>query len=64
MKLGRLLLVCALALGVTSVAPAITGDSVADAKTRTQGKKKGKGKGKKTKLCEVRGTGKKAKRRC
>lgn len=69
MKLGRLLLVCALALGVTSVVPTITGDSVAEAKTKKKAKKKGKGKKRvaKVKLCvsgETRGTGKKAKRRC
>jgi uncharacterized protein YcbK (DUF882 family) len=60
--LRRLVLVCALALGVTHVAPAILGGTVAEAKSKK--KKSKKGKGKKVKLCETRGSGKKAKRRC
>ncbi|MBZ0233483.1 MAG: DUF882 domain-containing protein [Deltaproteobacteria bacterium] len=73
----RLLLVCALALGVATVTPAVTGDAVAEAKSKkkttkakskTKGKGKGKAKGKKrvakVKLCETKGSGKKARRRC
>jgi uncharacterized protein YcbK (DUF882 family) len=64
-KLRRLLLVCALALAVAHVAPAMVGDAVVEAKpAKKKAKGKGKGKGKKVKLCETRGTGKKAKRRC
>lgn len=71
----RLLLTCALALGVVSVAPAVMGDQVAEAKSskkkstkKTRSKAKAKGKGKKriakVKICETKGSGKKAKRRC
>ncbi|HUQ03916.1 MAG TPA: DUF882 domain-containing protein [Kofleriaceae bacterium] len=62
----RLLLVCALTLGVTSVTPSLLGDGVAEARTSKTSKKKakGKGKGKKVKLCETKGSGKKSKRRC
>ncbi len=64
----RLLLVCALTLGIAGVGPAMLGDQVAEAKSRTSKKttkKKGKGKkSAKVKLCEVKGSGKKAKRRC
>jgi len=57
----RLLLVCALALGVANVVPAMLGDSVAEAKTRRKSKKKRVAK---VKMCETKGSGKKAKRRC
>lgn len=69
MKLRRLALICALALGVANVVPPLVGDAVVEAKARTTKKKttKKKVRGKKSakvKLCEVKGTGRKAKRRC
>jgi uncharacterized protein YcbK (DUF882 family) len=63
----RLLLVCALTLGVAGVTPVLLGDGVAEAKTSkktAKGKKAKKGKGKKVKLCETVRSGKKSRRRC
>ena len=63
MTFRRLLLVCALALGVCNVTPLVLGDGVAEAKSRKKKKKRVS----KVKLCvsgESRGSGKKAKRRC
>jgi uncharacterized protein YcbK (DUF882 family) len=66
-KLRQFVLICALALGVANVVPALTGDSVVEAKARTKKKTKKKSRDKKhtrVKLCEMKGEGRKAKRRC